>query len=348
MLTAEPVRIDTIANANNTWSIPVNTISNFKSIQNDQLIATIKNADNSISALTVNITEAGSDRPSITVGNTTIKRTRKVITLSPARIDNTTRYQATFYFTAEEAASWGTSISSLKILKVSDAADLSKSLSSADAVLINPTKIEDKLDTHGYIAFTGDFTGFGKFVLVEGYASLPLHWLNFNATLTEDKAKLKWTTSTENNNKGFYVERSSDGTNFTSIGWVNGLNGSINYYSMEDPGIIKGNAYYYRIKQVDKDNAYSYSSIQKLVVPYQDNPSYIFPNPFTNRLILEHRRSQIKGSIVITNAAGNVVYKSKTINSAKVDLSTSTWAPGMYLMQLIDKGKLSTFKALKQ
>jgi zinc-dependent metalloproteinase lipoprotein len=347
VVTAEPVRIDTIANTNNTWAIPANTITNFKSIQNEQLIATIKNADKNVSALTVSIAEAGTDRPYITIANTTIKRSRKVISLSSNITDTTTHYQATFYFTADEMAAWGTTPSGLKFLKIKEPVDLAQSMTAGDAMIVTPTKVEDKLATDGYIAFTGDFTGFAKFVLVEASAALPLSWLSFTGTLNTNKTNLKWSTSAEHNNKGFDVQRSTDGNNFTSIGWVRGLNGISNNYTLEDASIKKGSRYFYRLKQIDNNNRQSYSSVINVMWLNADEAN-VYPNPFKDKLVLRKNGSAEPTAVLVTDATGRILFKSPSLSAIKAELSTSTWNAGIYVVQIQNERETKIFKVVKQ
>jgi len=49
---------------------------------------------------------------------------------------------------------------------------------------------------------------------------LPVELENFSATAGEKDVDLSWITASEDGNRGFSVERSMDGTNFSSVGWV--------------------------------------------------------------------------------------------------------------------------------
>ena len=93
-------------------------------------------------------------------------RTQKVFQLTPATPDSTTSYQLTLYFTPAELAVWGSEKLNLKFLKVKDGTNLSGTLMNSNSVLVNPTSVNDQ-SANGYIAYTGNFTGFSQFMLVE-------------------------------------------------------------------------------------------------------------------------------------------------------------------------------------
>ena len=93
-----------------------------------------------------------------------------------------------------------------------------------------------------------------------GCGVLPVSIFNFGGTIKRLQAYLNWSTASESNNKGFYVERSKDGQNFTSVGFVKGVGNSnkINNYSYTDATLkdINVTTTYYRLKQVDVDGKF--------------------------------------------------------------------------------------------
>lgn len=85
--------------------------------------------------------------------------------------------------------------------------------------------------------------------------ALPVELLSFTAEPLGDDVLLKWTTASETNNDYFAVLRSTDASNFTEIGTVNGAGNSNNIinYQYVDPFAGKLNIpiLYYRLKQID-------------------------------------------------------------------------------------------------
>lgn len=106
--------------------------------------------------------------------------------------------------------------------------------------------------------------------------------LNSNLTVT-----LNWITSTESNNKGFYVERTetNDQSGWASIGFVNGAGSSTveKNYSLIDQNIQLDKIYRYRLRQVDFDGNFTYSNeVLIRVKDAQKNKLLLtnYPNPF--------------------------------------------------------------------
>ncbi|MEL6133855.1 MAG: hypothetical protein AAFR59_10880, partial [Bacteroidota bacterium] len=85
--------------------------------------------------------------------------------------------------------------------------------------------------------------------------NLPVEWLFFEAEPVAGATQLKWATSAEQNADYFNVERSVDGTFFTSLGTISAAGNSqtVQNYTFKDETVanIKGQTLYYRLKQVD-------------------------------------------------------------------------------------------------
>ncbi|MFS8083447.1 MAG: hypothetical protein ACMG51_08350, partial [Ginsengibacter sp.] len=112
-----------------------------------------------------------------------------------------------------------------------------------------------------------------NYVQHDGYAnlayfdevSLPVTITNFDGVLQNGNALLTWSTATEINNKGFELQKSMDGQTFTDIGFMAGHGNSsqVHNYSYTDEKVLSGSNYY-RLKQIDMDGRFTYSSIIKL------------------------------------------------------------------------------------
>ena len=92
---------------------------------------------------------------------------------------------------------------------------------------------------------------------------LPIELISFTGIKkTCNKNLLEWSTATENNNDRFDVERSLNGLLFDKIGELKSIGNSqyTRYYSYDDsePHVAIN---YYRLKQVDYNGSYEYSSI---------------------------------------------------------------------------------------
>ena len=116
----------------------------------------------------------------------------------------------------------------------------------------------------------------------------PVELLSFSAKEIDGKVNLNWVTATEINNKGFEIERRqrSDIGNqpaWEIVGFVNG-NGTTTQthsYSFKDENVQAGK-YQYRLKQIDFDGCFAYSSIVEVEnnIPTEFSLEQNYPNPF--------------------------------------------------------------------
>ncbi|MBK6538343.1 MAG: T9SS type A sorting domain-containing protein [Ignavibacteria bacterium] len=118
---------------------------------------------------------------------------------------------------------------------------------------------------------------------------LPVELTDFNSSVYANKVNLSWTTASEHNNKGFYIERnfSVNGSNsfeWISIGFIKGsgdLN-TVTEYSFQDKDLMTG-VYQYRLKQTDYNGLYEYFYLNnevEILRPVDFKLSQNYPNPF--------------------------------------------------------------------
>jgi hypothetical protein len=115
---------------------------------------------------------------------------------------------------------------------------------------------------------------------------LPVELTSFTGNVQNNKVYLNWTTATELNNRGFEVERKSDGNNWTIIGFKEG-NGTTsqmeNYSFVDDLSNSKSSVISYRLKQIDFNGTFAYSNeieVSNNIVPDQFILEQNYPNPF--------------------------------------------------------------------
>ncbi len=76
------------------------------------------------------------------------------------------------------------------------------------------------------------------------------------SSVSQERVELHWSTASEEANAGFFVERSTDGVNYTRLDWVPSLGDSEegHQYSYTDSrSLMPGTRYYYRLIQMDQD-----------------------------------------------------------------------------------------------
>lgn len=111
--------------------------------------------------------------------------------------------------------------------------------------------------------------------------ALPVEILNFEANANGDVIEIVWSTASEINSESFVVERSSDATNWETLVTSEAAGNSRVTISYEETDFspLEGVSYY-RLKQIDINGEYSYSSI--VPVKFYKEKSLemnLFPNP---------------------------------------------------------------------
>lgn len=169
---------------------------------------------------------------------------------------------------------------------------------------------------------------------------LPVDLTHFRASVKEAKAiQLDWHTMVEINNAGFEIERSMDGDEFQSIAWVNG-NGTTseqNSYQYTDEAVKMNQAYYYRLKQVDNDGAFSYSNIQTAIINHKDTDILLYPNPASEMVNLSIKESLLLDNDLVfylINALGQEV-AILPIQQSETPISVQNMTAGVYFYKVI-------------
>lgn len=159
---------------------------------------------------------------------------------------------------------------------------------------------------------------------------LPVQFESFSVSAVQNKVRLEWKTSREQNADKFIVERSADGISFALIGSVAAKNGIRNTYTFmdNDPLPVKS---YYRLKEMDKDTRFKNST----VVAYtgSNNKLGVYPNPAKDILYVQHGAAGANRTIAIYTTAGRLVRQVKVSKNETVSkLSLSGMLRGSYIV----------------
>jgi hypothetical protein len=185
----------------------------------------------------------------------------------------------------------------------------------------------------------------GTFTVTATGSALPVQIAEFTGIQEGGKNLLKWRTSTESNNKGFELQRSADGRNYSTITTIasKAENGNSNVplsYSYLDVRPLS-NANYYRLKQIDNDGRFSLSDIVLLKSKLSNvTLSSVYPNPAKIEVsVIISSPSIEKITLVVTDLMGKVVSQSPSINLVQGDnlqqLDIRNLAAGSYLVKVI-------------
>ncbi len=140
---------------------------------------------------------------------------------------------------------------------------------------------------------------------------IPVELSSFYASINHDAVLLSWTTASESNNFGFEVQKSRDNKSYTKIGFVqgHGTTSVVQRYQFEDQTQSSG-IYFYRLKQIDTDGSFEFSSSVKVDVALPDIISLEqnYPNPFNPTTTIRFKTPQKdRASLTIFNIKGEFI-----------------------------------------
>jgi len=202
-------------------------------------------------------------------------------------------------------------------------------------------------------ALNGWAVGANGTILQTTNGGVPVELTSFTATANGKEVILNWSTATELNNQLFEVQRSFEGSDFATVGFVNGKGTTTERqdYSYSDEVFTNGK-YSYKLKQIDYLGSYEYSDIVE--IDYRAFNSYLleqnFPNPFNPTTTIGfglQNKSSVK--IIILNSIGEevavVLNEERESGFHQVEFNASNLPSGVYFYQL-KAGKCTAVKKM--
>jgi hypothetical protein len=183
-----------------------------------------------------------------------------------------------------------TPVSNLRLLVDNDGVDWTNATIYSGAV-INGSRVE----------FSGvtisSATPFFTLASITSLTPLPVEVAEFNAELNTSRAvDLTWITESEINCDYFTIEKSQNGTSWTSLGSMNGAGTTTetNTYKLVDPSPFNG-VNYYMLNQTDNNGVIHSLGIRSVNLDQEEN-FVAYPNPVSGELYLSFDK---KGTHVI-------------------------------------------------
>jgi hypothetical protein len=188
---------------------------------------------------------------------------------------------------------------------------------------------------------------------------LPVTLSFFTAALKRNHVEASWVTASEINNRGFEVERLCAAGQWKSIGFVQGKgnsNVSTSYLFTDEDAFIKtgANTLYYRLKQLDNNGSFTYSSIVSVSTQdYKAVHAMVFPNPFARSFTVSFDAANTGlASISVVDLQGRTVAEQTSIvnkgtNNIVLD-RLSDLETGVYFIRVSVGEETTTLKVVKQ
>lgn len=181
--------------------------------------------------------------------------------------------------------------------------------------------------------------------------TLPIELVDFKAITRKEHITLEWTTSFEENNEGFHLERSTNGENFSIISWIDGNDSfdGLRQYSFKDKNVEKNIDYYYRLIQQDTDGTYTYSEIRTAKLTGKTNSLIkVYPNPTTGLITIEGNNKPFSitpDNIKVLSVLGVRIIPT-IINNNTIDLSNLP--SGIYFIEIAINGEQESIRIIKK
>jgi hypothetical protein len=181
--------------------------------------------------------------------------------------------------------------------------------------------------------------------------ALPVNLITFDGTLVNKNAKLQWSTENELNNKGFELQRSYNGTDFKTIGFITSAANSsgAGSYAFNDPELAQS-LNYYRLKQIDIDGSFEYSKIVLLKANIS-NDIKVLNNPFNNFIDIQLSTAFAPSSVMqLMDANGRLVSQQILMpNLIRQRMNVrSNLAKGVYYLKVISGKQQFVTTVVKQ
>ena len=204
---------------------------------------------------------------------------------------------------------------------------------------------------YGFSGGTGGLNNMCEFCITALSAtfentSFPVEWSAFTATPVDEQVLLNWSTSSEQNNDYFTVERSADGLHFEALMNVPGAGTSQTpqHYEAVDASPLPGRSYY-RLRQTDFDGKVAYSDKVQVYFDLVHFRLTAFPNPTGGQEQLRIGYTLAEGGqarLDVFNAQGQLVYRGTETAFAGENtrtLKVHDWAQGVYQVRLTVDGR---------
>ena len=183
------------------------------------------------------------------------------------------------------------------------------------------------------------------------FIPLPLKLLEFKGEQDRDKNILLWTTANEEQTASFIIQRSADALHYKDIGTIaaaGDYSGTLQYRFEDIQPLDKNN--YYRLKMLDQDGSFTYSSIILLKRYGSGSKLTVFPNPTTQSVNIKMSRASSTGIVTVQlmDLKGTVLQQKQIINTSIINFDLDRYMPGIYLIRVKVDGEQSVWRVIKQ
>jgi hypothetical protein len=208
----------------------------------------------------------------------------------------------------------------------------------------------DTRDTTDHYVEKAGIADLSYWTLADLANPLPLKLVSFSAVCAGDYALIEWKTGGESQLNDFLVQRSTDGTTWSTLGGVDAQNAADGAaYSFKD-GAPQPDCLY-RLKIEDRDGNLTYSPVFHGGCSDIALPFLVYPNPAVSQAVAQiSLRQAAKGKVQVLNISGGSVYEAEWNLQTGLNqwvIPVQGWAPGSYFLRLILADGIRTTQFIK-
>ncbi len=175
-----------------------------------------------------------------------------------------------------------------------------------------------------------------------GTTVLPVQIADITAQLQTNKTvAVNWTSTTEVNLANYKVQRSKDGSNFSTVGTVAAKGASAYSYSDDLSSVISQlSTIYYRLEAVDKDGSKTYSKVVAVALGNSVAKASvnIYPNPVQSTLFAQVTVTKAGAAqLKVVDAQGKIVATQKTqlaVGTTSISIPAAQLSAGSYTLEI--------------
>lgn len=223
-----------------------------------------------------------------------------------------------------------------------------------DSASLNKLRVE----IHGFNAPQFDKAWKMDDVSLSGPDPMPVELVSFTSSVIGKSVQLNWKTATEANNYGFEIERSTKGTDWKTIGFVEG-HGTVNtpqiYSFIDNNAGASSPKYFYRLKQIDRTGTVDYSPIVEVIfgkINKDFGITTVYPNPFNPSTVINFflpQKEQVTLKVYdILGKEMTTLYDRENLEAGPhaIMFDASKLASGTYFATLVSSSVRSTQKII--
>ena len=189
-----------------------------------------------------------------------------------------------------------------------------------------------------------------SFNYVENLLILPLEWGDFLGQSCGENNCLNWSTLQEKNTSHFIMEKSNNGFSWEVFGETLEAQGNSNqevFYDYADHSVAN-DVTFYRIKQVDLDDTFSYSDVIRVENNSNRNKLMPFPNPTTDLLFVDSQEGILSVELTSQDQRVRAQPLLEKISDNRYQIDMRQFPSNHYLVTIHTEKSRKTYKIMKR